>query len=160
IEAQMKSRNKVMRTPNENKMSDGGQERASLGVEVRKSSQEWSVQRSAVRSIAWLGLFTFVDILNHPIAQLRRVIEIRVELFRLSTAPRRGTISGTNLPNGDCDISLWKFDVHWPRVRIRMRVHPADVHRRRELHADRAVGRLRDLKDRDIQLERRISHKM
>jgi hypothetical protein len=37
-------------------MSDGGQGRASLGVEVRKSSQKWSAQRSAVRSIAWLGL--------------------------------------------------------------------------------------------------------
>ena len=36
-------------------MSDGGRERASLGVEVQKSSQKWSVQRSAVRSIAWLG---------------------------------------------------------------------------------------------------------
>jgi len=35
-------------------MSDGGRERASLGVEVWKSSQKWSVQRSAVRSIAWL----------------------------------------------------------------------------------------------------------
>src|SRR5438477_3547196 len=33
-------------TPNENKMSDGGGERASLGVEVWKSSQKWSVQRS------------------------------------------------------------------------------------------------------------------
>ena len=42
---------------NENKMSDGGRGRASLGVEVWKSSQKWSVQRSAVRSIAWLGLF-------------------------------------------------------------------------------------------------------
>ena len=39
---------------NENKMSDGGRERASLGVEVWKSSQKWSAQRSAVRSIAWL----------------------------------------------------------------------------------------------------------
>jgi hypothetical protein len=39
---------------NENKMSDGGGDRASLGVEVWKSSQKWSVQRSAVRSIAWL----------------------------------------------------------------------------------------------------------
>jgi hypothetical protein len=37
-------------------MSDGGRERALLGVEGWKSSQEWSVQRSAVRSIAWLGL--------------------------------------------------------------------------------------------------------
>jgi hypothetical protein len=35
-------------------MSDGGRERASLGLEVRKSFQKWSVQRSAVRSIAWL----------------------------------------------------------------------------------------------------------
>src|SRR5438105_1530048 len=39
---------------NENKMSDGGRERASVGVEVWKSSQKESVQRSAVRSIAWL----------------------------------------------------------------------------------------------------------
>ena len=41
-------------TSNENKMSDGGRGRASLGVEVWKSSQKWSAQRSAVRSIAWL----------------------------------------------------------------------------------------------------------
>ncbi len=38
-------------------MSDGGRERASLGVQVWKSSQKWSVQRSAVRSIAWLDAF-------------------------------------------------------------------------------------------------------
>ena len=36
-------------------MSDGGRGRASLGVKVWKSSQMWSAQRSAVRSIAWLG---------------------------------------------------------------------------------------------------------
>jgi hypothetical protein len=35
-------------------MSDGGRERLSLGTEVWKSSQKRSVQRSAVRSIAWL----------------------------------------------------------------------------------------------------------
>ena len=40
-------------------MSDGGRERASLGVGVWKSSQKWSVQRVAVRSIAWLDLFAF-----------------------------------------------------------------------------------------------------
>src|SRR2546421_12049917 len=39
---------------NENKMSDGGRGRASLGVVASKSSQKWSVQRSAVRSIDWL----------------------------------------------------------------------------------------------------------
>jgi hypothetical protein len=38
-------------------MSDGGRERPSRGVEVWKSSQKWSVQRSAVRSIAWLDAF-------------------------------------------------------------------------------------------------------
>ena len=41
---------------NENKMSDGGRERASLALKGWKSSQKWSVQRSAVRSIAWLGV--------------------------------------------------------------------------------------------------------
>ena len=41
-------------TSNETKMSDGGRQRASLGVEVWRSSQKWSAQRSAVRSIAWL----------------------------------------------------------------------------------------------------------
>ena len=49
-------RDRDANAPNENKMSDGGRERASLGVEVWKSSQKWSVQRSAVRSIAWLDL--------------------------------------------------------------------------------------------------------
>ena len=43
--------------PNENKMSDGGRERASLGVKEWKSSQKWSVQRSAVRSIVWLDVW-------------------------------------------------------------------------------------------------------
>jgi hypothetical protein len=35
-------------------MSDGGRGRAWLGVKMWKSSQKWSVRRSAVRSIAWL----------------------------------------------------------------------------------------------------------
>jgi hypothetical protein len=38
-------------------MSDGGRDRALRGVEVWKSSQKWSAQRSVVRSIAWLGLW-------------------------------------------------------------------------------------------------------
>ena len=42
---------------NENKMSDGGRDRASIGAKVWKSSQKWSAQRSAVRSIAWLDDF-------------------------------------------------------------------------------------------------------
>jgi hypothetical protein len=56
-------------------MSDGGRERASLGVEVRKSSQEWDAQRSAVRSIAWLGDGVATA---DNVADLR----LRIELFR------------------------------------------------------------------------------
>jgi hypothetical protein len=41
-------------------MSDGGRERASLGVEVWKSSQKWSTARSNVRSIAWLDAFILI----------------------------------------------------------------------------------------------------
>ena len=37
-------------------MSGGGRERASLAVEVWKSSQNMDTGRSGVRSIAWLGL--------------------------------------------------------------------------------------------------------
>ena|SRR5947209_13436026 len=44
-------------------MSDGGRWRASLAVEVWKSSQEWSAQRSVVRSIAWLGLVVFIEMI-------------------------------------------------------------------------------------------------
>ncbi len=40
-------------------MSDGGRGRASLGVERWKSSQNVERQRSAVRSIAWLGPVRF-----------------------------------------------------------------------------------------------------
>ena len=36
----------------ETKMSDGGRGRALIGVKVWKLSQKWSVQRSALRSIA------------------------------------------------------------------------------------------------------------
>jgi hypothetical protein len=45
-------------------MSDGGRDRASLGVEVWKSSQKWSVRRSAVRSIAWLDELLVVPLTN------------------------------------------------------------------------------------------------
>jgi len=55
----------VMTLPsNENKMSDGGRGRASLGVEGWKSSQKWDVQRSAVRSIAWLGCDQYIPNLS------------------------------------------------------------------------------------------------
>jgi hypothetical protein len=38
-------------------MSDGGRGRASLAVEVWKSSQNVDAERSAVRSIVWLGVW-------------------------------------------------------------------------------------------------------
>ena len=54
----------MQKTSNENKMSDGGRERASLGVEVWKSSQKWSAQRSAVRSIAWLDALAWTSTMS------------------------------------------------------------------------------------------------
>jgi len=36
-------------------MSDGGRERVSLGLKMWKSSQNVDAERSAVRSVAWLG---------------------------------------------------------------------------------------------------------
>jgi hypothetical protein len=48
-------------------MSDGGRDRASLGVGVRKSSHEWSVRRSAVRSIAWLDVWRNSELDNDKI---------------------------------------------------------------------------------------------
>jgi hypothetical protein len=45
-------------------MSDGGRGRALLEVQVLKSSQKWSVQGSAVRSIVWLDLFGKSDIMQ------------------------------------------------------------------------------------------------
>src|SRR5438132_9543026 len=50
----------ALHRPNEKEMSDGGRGRASLGVGMWKSSQKWSAQRSAVRSIAWLDLFMVI----------------------------------------------------------------------------------------------------
>jgi hypothetical protein len=61
---------------NENKMSDGGRDRASLGVQVWKSSQKWSAQRSIVRSIAWLDLW-------------RRTVKIMASPFGLPRTANR-----------------------------------------------------------------------
>ena len=55
-------------------MSDGGRGRASLGAGVWKSSQKWGVQRSAVRSIAWLGLWKIAL----PLVRLCRLLYRRV----------------------------------------------------------------------------------
>ena len=56
-------------------MSDGGRERASLGAEVWKSSQKWSVQRSAVRSIAWLDVWPATEQLPSPVCSSEDIDE-------------------------------------------------------------------------------------
>ena len=68
-------------------MSDGGRERASLGVEVWNSSQKWSVQRSAVRSIVWLDVLCAVK--SRP--NILRPLE-RFSLFRDVLPERVGQI--------------------------------------------------------------------
>src|SRR5260370_40327626 len=70
--------------PNENKMSDGGRDSASFGLGVWESSQKWSVQRSAVRSIAWLDVLCAVK--SRP--NILRPLE-RFSLFR-DVLPARG----------------------------------------------------------------------
>src|SRR5205823_13319089 len=52
-------------------------ERASPGVEVWKSSQMWSGQRSVVRSIAWLGLLSLMSVLARHV-RCDQYIERRV----------------------------------------------------------------------------------
>ena len=59
---------------NENKMSDGGRERASVGVKVWKSYQNVDAERSAVRSIAWLDLLCCIG--NEvPLESLSKITE-------------------------------------------------------------------------------------
>ncbi len=69
---------------NENKISDGGRERASLGVKAWKSSQKWNVQRSAVRSIVWLGdgrsfadCGTILPLLTKPFVDFRSIVDVQ-----------------------------------------------------------------------------------
>src|SRR5438128_633566 len=59
-------------------MSDGGRDRALLAVEMWKSSQKWSVQRSAVRSIAWLGLSR---LLRNDCVAWDRIVRTKVSLL-------------------------------------------------------------------------------
>src|SRR5215212_1156856 len=70
-------------------MSDGGRERASLGLNVWKSSQKWGAQRSAVRSIAWLGAWReFVVIRPMPIGDRLETHTATAEIFaKISLCP-------------------------------------------------------------------------
>jgi hypothetical protein len=78
-----------MTSSNENKMSDGGREGASLGMKIWKSSQKSSAQRSAVRSIAWLGLpgsIMFDAMVNVPLPAALQNQTITCEMYDLCTA--------------------------------------------------------------------------
>src|SRR5205823_4706595 len=74
---------------NENKMRDGGEGRASLGMKVWKSSQKLRVQRSAVRSIAWLG------------DERGNIISV---ILGTSNRDRRSSRGGTTKPCRDCQM--------------------------------------------------------
>jgi hypothetical protein len=74
-------------------MSDGGRGRASLGGELWKSSQKWSVRRSAVRSIAWLDVLCAVK--SRP--NILRPLE-RFSLFRDVLPERVGQIGRDVVP--------------------------------------------------------------
>ena len=88
---------------NENKMSDGGRGRASLGVEGWKSSQKWRAPRSAVRSIAWLDRWATSEIASYD-----RCI---VSACLAATRARSPTMDSTSLQNS---------------LRIRRKFRPSD----------------------------------
>jgi hypothetical protein len=82
-------------------MSDGGRGRASLGVKVWKSSQEWSVQRSDVRSIAWLDDLRAItaDVTPHPNVVSARILPANVRSLVLHAtliADRKTRIAASN----------------------------------------------------------------
>ena len=79
--------------PNEKEMSAGGQGSASLGGEMWKSSQKWSVRRSAVRSIAWLDVLCAAK--SRP--NILRPLE-RFSLFRDVLPERVGQIGRDVVP--------------------------------------------------------------
>ena len=91
-------------------MSDGGRERVSLGVNMWKSYQKWSVRRSAVRSIAWLDVIVSYRLrqarsprvsppLRHP-AQC----DTGPELYRMS---RRVPTAAETPPSSQRDEGEW-----------------------------------------------------
>src|SRR4051812_7828736 len=87
-----------------NKMSDGGRNRASLGLEVWKSSQKWAAQRSAVRSIAWLDTlgktFSRIDRYGMPLLLIRKI-----------SAPLNHSSKGKPKSNRICITVVLVFEV-------------------------------------------------
>jgi len=88
-------------------MSDGGRDRASLGVEVWKSYQNVGPERSGVRSIAWLGLFVvrghqggYDNIAVAMAAEKSSSLEVicqRLECFSSVNKVHRGAPSGKSV---------------------------------------------------------------
>jgi hypothetical protein len=94
------------KSSNENKMSDGGRERPPVGVVVWKSSQKWGVQRSAVRSIAWLDLFA--SMVKKLYKRCRNDVPIEMDVFF------------TSLAGDECgSVSLADEDSDWRRLWVR-----------------------------------------
>jgi hypothetical protein len=74
-------------------MSDGERDSASFGLGVWESSQKWSVQRSAVRSIAWLDVLCAVKSRPNILGPLERF-----SLFRDVLPERVGQIGRDVVP--------------------------------------------------------------
>ena len=101
---------RVLTTSNENKMSDGGRDRASLGVNVWKSSQKWSAQRSVVRSIAWLdglGSQNDDDLVKIPLrSNFLGFVSLIVDCpYRNWIAPLRIDRASTTANRSGCDLA-------------------------------------------------------
>jgi hypothetical protein len=129
----------ALHTPNENKMSDGGRGRASLGVEVWKSSQKWSIQRSAVRSIAWLDRLVDACLSGHydPLLNLPfPAITPNLELISLNCVNKvcAGRVMIEVIIERDCGISSATH-------RLRKLRHDLARHSPRAGMRDRATAR-------------------
>ena len=96
------------------KMSDGGRGRALLGVKVRKSSQKWSVRRSAVRSIAWLGLCGFIGGRGATIwAQLHNKFFAIIAIAHILSCKLESAFLQDTYRS---EIVLCHMRVNWPRL--------------------------------------------
>src|SRR5437773_10349302 len=96
-------------------MSDDGRDRASIGVKVKKSSQEWSVPRSAVRSIAWLDLYRAVMSCAQAKTQIEPTTTTKI-------SPTRHSADRTRLASDECRISVNRDDCEDGRSRSSTRI--------------------------------------
>jgi hypothetical protein len=141
---------------NENKMSDGGLNRASLRMELWKSSQKRSLQRSAARSIAWLDLLASITLRRKSL----KLSPLLRHLVRYDTAPELHRMSrhvlraGASPPTNPRDVDRSSRgtvcttprlgDVDRVRQRTATRTHAA-VSAGRALCKQAAVASRKDL---------------